>query len=48
VKALQGGAEGDLLAALKRAFASVRHVKPPASRPDSRETYVVATGFRGS
>jgi 23S rRNA (uridine2552-2'-O)-methyltransferase len=47
VKALQGGAEAQLLAALKRAFASVRHVKPPASRSDSRETYVVATGFRG-
>jgi 23S rRNA (uridine2552-2'-O)-methyltransferase len=47
VKALQGGAEAELLAALKRSFASVRHVKPPASRADSRETYVVATGFRG-
>ena len=46
VKALQGGAEAELLAQLKRDFASVRHVKPPASRSDSRETYVVATGFR--
>jgi 23S rRNA (uridine2552-2'-O)-methyltransferase len=48
IKVLQGGAEGELLAALKRDFASVRHVKPPASRSDSRETYVVATGYRGS
>jgi 23S rRNA (uridine2552-2'-O)-methyltransferase len=47
VKALQGGAEAELLAAMKRDFASVRHVKPPASRSDSRETYVVATGFKG-
>jgi len=47
VKVLQGGAESDLLAALKREFARVRHVKPPASRSDSSETYVVATGFRG-
>jgi 23S rRNA (uridine2552-2'-O)-methyltransferase len=47
-KVFQGGTEGDLLAQLKRAFASVRHAKPPASRADSAETYVVATGFRGS
>jgi 23S rRNA (uridine2552-2'-O)-methyltransferase len=47
VKALKGGAERELLAALKLAFAGVRHVKPPASRAESRETYVVATGFRG-
>jgi len=47
VKALQGGAEGELLAALRRRFATVRHVKPPASRSESRETYIVATGFRG-
>jgi 23S rRNA (uridine2552-2'-O)-methyltransferase len=46
VKVLQGGAEAELLANLKRDFANVRHVKPPASRSDSRETYVVATGFR--
>jgi 23S rRNA (uridine2552-2'-O)-methyltransferase len=45
-KVLQGGAEGDLLALLKRRFASVGHIKPPASRKDSAETYVVATGFR--
>ena len=46
-KVFQGGAEGDLLAGLKRAFASVRHAKPAASRAESAETYVVATGFRG-
>jgi 23S rRNA (uridine2552-2'-O)-methyltransferase len=32
---------------LKRDYASVRHAKPPASRPESAEVYVVATGFRG-
>jgi len=47
-KVFQGGATGDLLAALKRAFAEVRHAKPPASRAESAETYVVAKGFRGS
>jgi len=46
-KVLQGGAQGDLLASLKRDFASVRHVKPAASRSDSSEVYLVATGFRG-
>jgi 23S rRNA (uridine2552-2'-O)-methyltransferase len=45
-KVLQGGAQGDLLAALKRDFADVRHVKPPASRADSSEVYLVAQGFR--
>jgi 23S rRNA (uridine2552-2'-O)-methyltransferase len=45
-KVLQGGAENDLLALLKRRFTSVAHVKPPASRKDSAEMYVVATGFR--
>jgi len=45
-KVLQGGAQGDLLAALKRNFATVRHVKPPASRADSSEVYLVAQGFR--
>ena len=44
----QGGAEGALLAELKRAFATVRHAKPAASRAESAETYVVATGFRGT
>lgn len=46
-KVLQGGTEAALLARLKRAFAKVRHAKPPASRSDSAELYVVATGFRG-
>jgi 23S rRNA (uridine2552-2'-O)-methyltransferase len=47
-KVLQGGTEGDLLAMLKRDFASVKHVKPAASRQDSAELYVLATGFRGA
>lgn len=46
-KVLRGGAERQLLEALKRDFGTVRHVKPPASRADSAEIYVVATGFRG-
>ncbi len=46
-KVFQGGAEGELLAALKRAFAEVRHAKPAASRAESAETYVIAKGFRG-
>ena len=46
-KVLQGGTEGTLLADLKRDFATVRHVKPAASRADSAELYVLATGFRG-
>ena len=46
-KVFQGGAEGALLAALKRDFAELRHAKPPASRAELAETYVVATGFRG-
>ena len=46
-KMFQGGAQGELLDRLKRAFARVRHVKPPASRDESPETYLVATGFRG-
>jgi 23S rRNA (uridine2552-2'-O)-methyltransferase len=47
-KVFQGGAERTVLEALKRHFASVRHAKPPASRKESSELYVVATGFRGS
>jgi 23S rRNA (uridine2552-2'-O)-methyltransferase len=47
-KVLQGGTEATLLAALKRDFASVKHVKPAASRADSAELYLLATGFRGS
>jgi 23S rRNA (uridine2552-2'-O)-methyltransferase len=46
-KVLQGGAEAALLAALKREFANVKHVKPPASRTDSAELYLLARGFRG-
>jgi 23S rRNA (uridine2552-2'-O)-methyltransferase len=45
-KVLQGGTEGALLADLKRDFATVKHVKPAASRADSAELYVLATGFR--
>ncbi|MGR3758410.1 MAG: RlmE family RNA methyltransferase [Tranquillimonas sp.] len=46
-KVLAGGAEGDLQKLLKQKFASVANVKPPASRSDSSEKFVVATGFRG-
>lgn len=45
-KVFQGGTEGELLARMKRDFKSVKHIKPPASRKESPETYVVATGFR--
>ncbi len=45
-KVLQGGTEAALLAALKRDFATVKHVKPAASRSDSAELYLLATGFR--
>jgi 23S rRNA (uridine2552-2'-O)-methyltransferase len=46
-KVFQSGAEAELLAQLKRDFASVRHVKPASSRQDSSERYVLAMGFRG-
>ena len=46
-KTLQGGSERDLVAMLKRDYRQVRHIKPPASRKDSAEMYVLATGFRG-
>ena len=46
-KVLQGGTEAALLAQLKRDYATVRHVKPQASRADSSELYLLATGFRG-
>ena len=46
-KVLQGGTEASLLAELKRDFATVKHVKPPASRTDSAELYLLAKGFRG-
>lgn len=45
-KVIQGGTEPALLAQLKRDFATVRHVKPAASRADSAELYLLATGFR--
>ncbi|MEZ5788000.1 MAG: RlmE family RNA methyltransferase [Xanthobacteraceae bacterium] len=45
-KVLRGGTEGALLATLKRDFATVKHVKPAASRADSAELYLLATGFR--
>ena len=47
-KVLAGGAEGELQTLLKRRFDRVANVKPPASRADSSEKYVVATGFRGA
>ena len=46
-KVLAGGAEQGLQATLKQNFTSVANVKPPASRSDSSEKFVVATGFRG-
>lgn len=46
-KVLRGGTERELLTALKRDFDEVRHIKPPASRADSAEIYVIALGFRG-
>jgi 23S rRNA (uridine2552-2'-O)-methyltransferase len=46
-KVLQGGTEATLLADLKRDFAAVKHIKPPASRTDSAELYLLARDFRG-
>jgi 23S rRNA (uridine2552-2'-O)-methyltransferase len=46
-KAFQSGADAELVGQLKRDYATVRHVKPAASRQDSSERYVLATGFRG-
>jgi 23S rRNA (uridine2552-2'-O)-methyltransferase len=46
-KVFQGGSEKAFLDTLKQRFAAVRHAKPPASRKDSAELYVVATGFKG-
>jgi 23S rRNA (uridine2552-2'-O)-methyltransferase len=45
-KAFKGGTEGELLARMKKRFKTVRHAKPPSSRKESAETYVVAMGFR--
>ncbi len=47
-KVLRGGTEGDMLKMMKKDFATVRHVKPMASRDDSAELFVLAMGFRGS
>jgi 23S rRNA (uridine2552-2'-O)-methyltransferase len=46
-KVLAGGADGVLVADLKRAFTTVKHAKPPASRKDSSEWYVIAQAFKG-
>jgi 23S rRNA (uridine2552-2'-O)-methyltransferase len=46
-KVLAGGADNNLVAELKRRFTTVKHAKPPASRKDSSEWYVVAQGFKG-
>ncbi len=46
-KIFQGGTEQNLLNEMKRRFKSVKHAKPPASRKESSEFYVVATGFKG-
>ena len=46
-KVLAGGADSALVATLKRMFATVKHAKPPASRKDSSEWYVIAQGFKG-
>lgn len=46
-KVFQGGTENDLLRLLKQHFSTVRHIKPPSSRAESAELYVLATGFRG-
>ena len=46
-KVFAGGTDGDLLTILKRNFATVKHAKPPASRKDSSEWYVIAQGFKG-
>ena len=47
-KVRQGGTEDSLLALMKKSFKTIKHIKPPASRKESSETYVVAMGFRGS
>ncbi len=46
-KVLQGGTEHQMLATMKKHFKTVRHAKPPASRSDSAEMYVIAMGYRG-
>lgn len=46
-KTRQGGTENELLAMMKKDFKTVKHIKPPSSRADSAETFVIAQGFRG-
>ena len=46
-KVFQGGTQSEILAEIKKNFEKVKHIKPPASRKESSEQYVVATGFRG-
>lgn len=46
-KVFQGGAQNTLLAQMKKDFSKIRHIKPPASRKESSEQYLVASGFRG-
>ena len=46
-KVLAGGTDADLLVLLKRHFTAVKHAKPPSSRKDSSEWYVIAQGFKG-
>ena len=46
-KVFQGGAQNTLLADMKQSFTSVKHIKPPASRKESSEQYLIASGFRG-
>lgn len=47
-KVRQGGTEHELLARIKKDFKTIKHIKPPSSRPESSETYLIAQGFRGS
>jgi 23S rRNA (uridine2552-2'-O)-methyltransferase len=47
-KVFQGGTEGELLTRMKKDFKTVKHIKPPASRKESPETFVVAQGFRAN
>jgi 23S rRNA (uridine2552-2'-O)-methyltransferase len=46
-KVLRGGAERDMLTSMKQRFGVVKHFKPPSSRSDSAEMFIVATGFKG-
>ncbi len=46
-KVFQGGAQNTLLAEMKRDFTTIKHIKPPASRKESSETYMIAQGFKG-